>query len=251
MRLSARSAINHASHFARLARRSARWPVFSVTSNRLVSGLVQQGIAPTFVVDVGANKGQFAVAILELVPGARVLSFEPLPAQAAALARLDQRYGPRLEVRNLALGSERSRLELHVNQHHQSSSLRSLTPRHLSAFPDAQEAGSVVVDVDRLDSQISSTDVRPGSMLKIDVQGFERDVIEGAGEVLQDFDTLLIEASFQTLYEGEWTFTEMVGDLASRGFEFKRPVGFLQDPQNAEYLQIDALFVKAGQSGFA
>ena len=109
----------------------------------------------------------------------------------------------------------------------------------------------MVVDVDRLDSQISSTDVRPGSMLKIDVQGFERDVIEGAGEVLQDFDTLLIEASFQTLYEGEWTFTEMVGDLASRGFEFKRPVGFLQDPQNAEYLQIDALFVKAGQSGFA
>jgi FkbM family methyltransferase len=246
MRAPIRSALDGVSDLVRFAQRSVRWPVFSVTSNRLVSGLVDQGVVPTSVVDVGANRGQFAIAILELVPTASVISFEPLPAQAAQLAKLTRHYAPRFEVRNLALGSRPARLELHVNKHHQSSSLRALSRRHLNAFPDARETESIFVDVDRLDCQLSTADLRPGAMLKIDVQGFERDVIDGASGVLQRFDTLLIEASFQALYEGEWTFLEMVEDLKSKGFNFVRPVGFLQDPVNAEFLQMDALFRRVG-----
>lgn len=229
----------------RLAQRAVKWPVFSLTSNRLVSHLVDQGFTPTLVVDVGANRGQFAVAVLELIPTAKVLSFEPLPSQSAELTKLCARYGARLEVRNMALGRARGRLGLHVNKHHQSSSLRSLSQRHLNAFPDASTVATILVEVDRLDSQLSAMEIPRGSMLKLDVQGFERDVVEGANEILMSFDTLVIEASFQPLYDGEWTFVEMVDHLASRGFKFLRPAGFLQDPSNGEYLQIDAIFVRS------
>jgi FkbM family methyltransferase len=245
MRHRIQSAFSSMQDIARVASRSARWPVFSLTSSRLVSDLVRQSIAPAFVVDVGANRGQFAVAMLELVPTSTVLSFEPLPTQAAQLAGLHRRYGERLEVRNIALGGTHGRQELHINSHHQSSSLRSLAPRHLNAFPDAHDVGTVLVDVDRLDSQLSPADIPDNSMLKIDAQGFERDVIDGAGDLLLRFDILLIEASFQPLYDGEWTFVEMVEQLDSRGFSFVRPVGFLKSPSTAEYLQVDALFTRA------
>lgn len=239
------SAFRAGSSLAVTMSRLTRWPVFSVTSHRLVSDLLKQRVFPAFVVDVGANRGQFAVAVLELLPTATVLSFEPLPAQASGLANLGRRYGSRLEVRNLALGSSRSHLDLNVNKHHQASSLRPLAPRHVAAFPDALNTSSVQVQVDRLDAQLSREDVPPGSMLKIDVQGFERDVIIGAEGVLTCFDTLLIEASFSPLYEGEWTFMEMVSELATLGFDFVRPVGFLRDPADGEYLQIDALFKRS------
>ncbi|MEQ1703916.1 MAG: hypothetical protein ABMA25_27730, partial [Ilumatobacteraceae bacterium] len=45
--------------------RAARWPVYSRTSSAMVASLVAQGIRPPMVIDVGANKGQFAVAVLE------------------------------------------------------------------------------------------------------------------------------------------------------------------------------------------
>ncbi len=89
------------------------------------------------------------------------------------------------------------------------------------------------------DCQLSAADIPAGSMLKIDVQGFERDVVEGASQVMRNFETLLIESSFQPLYEGEWTFLEMVDEMASLGFTFVRPAGFLQDPRNGEFLQVD------------
>ena len=89
--------------------RYVRWPVFSVTSSRLVGNLVQQGVRPGFVVDAGANRGQFAVAVLELIPGSRVLSFEPLPVQASSLRALVARYSGRLETRQVALGSAQGR----------------------------------------------------------------------------------------------------------------------------------------------
>src|SRR5712692_665227 len=82
------------------------WPRFSVTSFRLVSGLVKQGILARTVLDVGANTGQFAVAAAKLFPGARVYSFEPLPACVTQLRRHASKL-PNLTIYPIAPGSSR------------------------------------------------------------------------------------------------------------------------------------------------
>jgi FkbM family methyltransferase len=223
-----------------------RWPVRSMASAKLVSGLVAQGVRPPLVVDVGANRGQFAVAVLELMPATRVISFEPQPAQAAELSALSARYAPRLDVRAMALGTAAGELPLQVNEHHQSSSFRPVSDKHRAAFPTAVPAREVLVPIDRLDAQLAPDDVPAGSLLKLDVQGFEREVLDGAAGVLGRFEHLLLELSFSPMYDGEPLFEEMLAHVSSLGFRFLRPVGHLLDPGTREYLQFDALFI-AGQ----
>jgi hypothetical protein len=64
------------------------WPKFSVTSYFMVSRLIEQGIVPRTVLDVGANVGQFAVASAKLFPGVRVHSSEPVLGCAGELTKL-------------------------------------------------------------------------------------------------------------------------------------------------------------------
>jgi len=56
------------------------------------------------------------------------------------------------------------------------------------------------------------------TMLKVDVQGSEREVLNGAGEHLQQFPVLEIEAALSQLYQGEARLPELLGVLSDRGF---------------------------------
>src|SRR5262245_58414070 len=107
----------------------ARWPIFSRTSFRMVSGLARQGITARTIIDIGANKGQFTVAARNLLRPSVVHSFEPLPDAAGALRRNCARY-PEVRVYELALGAESGTATMHVNSHSQSSSLLPIGERH-------------------------------------------------------------------------------------------------------------------------
>src|SRR6266849_584477 len=137
------------------------WPRFSVTSFRLVSGLVKQGILARTVLDVGANTGQFAVAAAKLFPGARVYSFEPLPACVTQLRRHASKL-PNLTIYPFALGDhEADDLPFHVNSNNQSSSALRLTEGHRTAFPDEKETASTTVKASTLDRIFESIDLAP------------------------------------------------------------------------------------------
>jgi FkbM family methyltransferase len=246
MKARLREALRSGRDAAEAASALARWPTFSVTSFRMVRDLIRQGIRPTVVVDVGANRGQFTTAVLELMPASRVLALEPLPAGAAHLRTLRERYGPRLTVIEAAAGDTPGDATLSVNAHSQSSSLRRLTDTHLEAFPEATPTGTVTVPVRRLDDILTDEPLGPGSLLKVDVQGYEREVLLGAGDRLTEFEYIVIETSFSHLYEDEWTFVELLRFAESRGLRFVRPVGFLRAPGTGEFLQIDALFTGDG-----
>jgi hypothetical protein len=97
-----------------------------------------------------------------------------------------------------------------------------------------------------LDLEMKSTSLERPVLLKLDVQGYETLVLEGATETLEKVDYVLLEASFRPMYQGERTFMDIVRTMEGRGFEFLRPVSWLSDPQNREVLQIDALFIKSG-----
>jgi FkbM family methyltransferase len=221
------------------------WPKFSVTSYRMVSSLARQGIRPATVIDVGANVGQFTVACTRFFPDAQIHSFEPLPACAEALARNVKQIG-RVRVYPLALGDVPGEALLHVNSLSHSSSLLTLGERHRQAFPDAREVSTVKVPVSTLDRELHSVLLQGCTLLKLDVQGYEARVLEGAAETLGRVDLVLLETSFRPLYEGERTFMEVVRMMDVRGFEFLRPAGWLEDPRTGEALQMDALFARRG-----
>ncbi len=220
------------------------WSKFSFTSHRIISSLKRQAIVPKTILDVGANVGQFAVACAKIFPGVAVHSFEPLPDCVERLKRnvasLDD-----VHVYPLALGAESGETTMHVNSHSHSSSILALGERHRRAFPSAREIGDIKVKMSTLDLEMNSMFLERPVLLKLDVQGYEALVLEGATETLEKIDYVLLEASFRPMYVGEKTFMDIVRTMEGYGFEFLRPVDWLSDPHNGEVLQVDALFVKS------
>jgi FkbM family methyltransferase len=220
------------------------WPLFSVTSYRMVDGLRRQGVLPTSVIDVGANVGQFAVAALRLLHPQCLHAFEPLPDAVSALKRhLDGERG--VTIHPVALGAAPGELPFHLNAHSHSSSLLQLTEAHRSAFPGARDVADVGVHVRTLDDELSSADLPTPILLKVDAQGYERWVLDGAAATLGRTEWVLLELSFRQMYEGEPGFLDMVTYMGSRRFRFVRPIGWLADPATGEILQCDALFVRS------
>lgn len=217
------------------------WPVFSITSYKMLRGLAQQNIRPMTVLDVGANVGQFAVAAAKMFPLARVFCLEPSPDVYDQLKR-NLRGLRNVTAFEVAAGDTEGVAQFHVNSHSHCSSLLELAQAHRAAFPRAREVSSVAVKTTTLDALFAAVELKSPVLLKLDVQGYEAHTLRGAVSTLRRVDYAVLEASFKPMYEGEILFLDLVRMMECYGFRFRRPVDFLADPATREILQVDALF---------
>ncbi len=167
------------------------------------------------VVDAGANLGQFGQSIRRKGYAGRIWSFEPVSYVYEALAQLAAK-DPRWLVSKLALGSARGEAPINVSHNHTLSSF--LPPSGLFASydrggPTVQET----VCIETLD-HVLSKDTARSILLKLDVQGFEKEVLEGAKASLQRVHALYVELPIEHLYRGGWTFSEAIAYLDDLGF---------------------------------
>jgi FkbM family methyltransferase len=135
------------------------------------------GLRPKLIVDVGANIGLFTVAAALAFPEARILAFEPNPAIFACLAENSKAFGARVTVRQCAIGKAKGEAMLFPGgpiNHARSSGAHLMNAAHWSA----PEAG-VSVPLSTLDEELADLAGDAG-LIKIDVEGFEQDVLEGA-----------------------------------------------------------------------
>jgi FkbM family methyltransferase len=217
------------------------WPTFSLSSFSIVTRLRQMGIRPATIIDIGANIGQFSVAAAKVFPGSQIWAFEPIP-ESFALLHKNLRAVPGAHLTQCALGAASEKMAMNVNSHRHSSSLLALGEVHSAAFPFAREEDKVQVEVKTLDSLVGQMNLEPITLLKVDVQGFEAQVIRGATQSLKAIDFVIIEASFQPMYIGEMTFVDLANLMVAQGFEFVGPLDWLSHPESGDVLQIDALF---------
>lgn len=169
------------------------------------------------VVDVGANRGQFALFAAHRFPRAALWCFEPLPSARAKLQTI-LRSRSNATVFDVALAAQSGEHEMHVTRHDDSSSLHAVGPRQLEEFPGTDEVSLVPVRVARLDEVLTPAQVVSPALLKLDVQGSELEVLQGAGQLLAAFDTILVECSFVELYVGQSLATEVILFLGSLGW---------------------------------
>jgi FkbM family methyltransferase len=219
------------------------WPVFSVTSYRMLRRLVGEGIVPATVIDVGANVGQFTVTARKSWPAAVIHAFEPHPACYRRLARNVSRLAP-VHLYETALGDQPGNFRFFLNAFTHSSSVLQLGEAHLSNFPHAREIEIIYVPMTTLDLAFGSAELAAPILLKIDVQGNDHAVLRGGLGLLARIQWVVIELSFETLYHGESLFSDVVRWMDDHGFAFHRPVGVLESPRTGVILQADALFVR-------
>jgi len=213
---------------------------FGLADLQVCASLSQAGLQPRSIYDVGANVGQFALAATTVWPGVPVFSFEPVPSAFEKLTKLSSKHASIRPIR-LALGRNPGTVEMNITNYTTSSSLLKLHQNHRNLYPHVAEDTTIQVDVSTVAAQLVHLPVRPPALLKLDVQGFESEVLHGAGGSINQFQWILLETSTSPMYENEVLFQEICVQLLEKGFSFTCPVQ-IHLTESGAFSQFDALF---------
>jgi len=197
----------------------------------------------TTVLDVGAHTGEFAQRIRAILPNAELICFEPLQEP---FSKLTQRFAgqPGFRAVRCALGEKAGQCEIHHNEYAPSSSLLPMADLHKQSFNFAVKGEAEVIEVRRLSDVARELNLRDPLLLKLDVQGFEDKVIAGGEDVVAGTKIIIIEVSFQRLYEGGPLFDDIYRMLKERGFIYHGNFDQLLSPKDGRALQADAIFCR-------
>jgi FkbM family methyltransferase len=198
----------------------------------------------TTILDVGANTGQFGSTMFAAGWKEKLISFEPLSAAHRQLVETAARHPGWQVAPRQAVGARPGTAEINIAGNSQSSSLLPMLDRHLDAAPGSGYVGTEMIAVTPLDEALAGAAPDECYMLKMDVQGFETEVLKGARQTLGRTAMIYTEMSLQPLYAGEALFTDLSREIMALGY---RCVGLqpgYADAVNREMLQVDGVFVR-------
>jgi len=197
------------------------------------------------VLDVCANVGQYALDLRDTGYKQLIVSFEPLTG-AFAVLQARAHSDPHWSVFNMALGAADGEADINISENSASSSLLRMLETHVHYAPASRYVSREHVRVKTLDtaaSEVVSSEKRV--LLKLDTQGYEHRVLEGATSFLQQVHLIECELSLVPLYEGQYLFLDMISLLDRYGF---KPVHFdagFGDPTTGYCLQVDGIFARS------
>ena len=196
------------------------------------------------VLDVGANSGQFGQMLRrELLYQGRIHSFEPLSEAFSALRTTVE--GDHLwTIERTALGDSEGETVIHVAANSYSSSLLPMTPALLRSAPQAAYVADERIPITRLDRCFEDLRQDADSIaLKLDAQGGEAAILQGARNSLPNIRLIEMEMSLITLYEGESLFLDVCARMQEKGYDLVNVEPEFFDPQTGQTLQVNGIFV--------
>jgi FkbM family methyltransferase len=196
------------------------------------------------IVDIGANRGQFSLLARHCNPTAKIISFEPLPSPAETYRSVFA-GDERVNLFQSAIGPEQGNVLIHISARDDSSSLLPISDLQAQTFSGTVEVGTTSVAVAPLTMFLAADDIVSQSLLKIDVQGYEYNALQGCQALLNRFTYIFCECSFVELYSGQHLAPAVISWLASRGFLIK---GMYNAYYNSDGLAIQADFLFERQS---
>jgi FkbM family methyltransferase len=199
------------------------------------------------VLDVGANVGQYALALRRAGYAGRIISFEPVSEPFRALAR-SAAGDPAWEVRNHALGAEDGTAEINITPGTMSSMLAA--SEFGRGWSDKLEQTSLeTIEVRRLDGVFDElTHGRPArAYLKLDTQGFDLEVFRGAGDALRSVVAMQSEVACLAIYDGMPRLQEQLTAYEDAGFETVGMYPVSRDPKTLRVIEFDLLMVRADE----
>lgn len=198
------------------------------------------------VLDVGANIGQTGRSLRNAGYRGRIVSFEPVPSAHTALQHAAAQDPQWTIAPPMAIGAQDGEIQLNVSEASDMSSALEASDSLMKALPKTSVREKLTVASRRLDDVVP--DFLNGAkkvFLKIDTQGFERKVLEGAPETLRLVTGLQMELSLFPLYKGEETYLPFLQELHGLGMEPHMIVETNFSKKLHRQLQIDVVFMRA------
>ena len=196
------------------------------------------------VLDVGASEGNYGGKLRQSGYTGRIISFEPLSNSFERLIAAS-RHDTAWRAVHTAIGDHDGEASINVSGRSTSSSLLPMASSHIAAAPDSAYVNHEQISIKRLDSVLKDL-IRPEHRLylKIDVQGYEANVLAGAPETLRRTRIVEVEVSMVPLYEGSVLYSEMIQRLDRLGFQLISWEDVLTDPRTGYVLQSDCIFAR-------
>ena len=198
------------------------------------------------VFDVGANTGQYASNLREIGYAGRIISFEPGSSaysilKSNAAKDLNWDIAPRI-----AIGDQDQEIEINISENTQCTSLLDLTDDLLESFPSSSYTTTEKVQLAKLDTIAGNFFNKENDkiLLKIDTQGYEKQVLEGAKEILPHILGVQLELSINQLYKEEILYDEMINYLKQLGYVLYAVMPGYTDKRSGKMLQMDGVFLR-------
>jgi FkbM family methyltransferase len=213
-----------------------------MTSRGYARGITLKHLGINLVLDVGANVGQYVKELLEFHYTGRIVSFEPLSKEFGELQAKAKARGE-WECRRVALGEAEGTTQINI-----AGTFSSILSKKQGAEESVSWSPSGVeqIQLARLDTLWPEL-WRPGDRvwMKIDVQGYEMQVLKGASEALKQIAGVEMEMSLSPLYSGQPTYREMQAFMEGQGFTLWSLHPGARNMENGRLLEMDGTFVRA------
>lgn len=199
----------------------------------------------TRLIDVGANEGQFGMMMRNYGFRGHMISFEPLPDAHAILSAEAAKHAPWTVARRCAVGERNGMTTLNVASNLASSSIRMMGDLHHKAAPGIHMVGQIETPLQTLDAALEQNEFDAmGAVLKIDTQGYEKQVLDGAPETLAKIKGLQIELSLDQVYVGQEDWFYFLDVTRNYGFKLWNLAPELYDKSTGQLLQVNATFFR-------
>lgn len=222
-----------------------RPPTILPSTDEAIADLMEVA-RPRAVIDVGANVGQFARKMRDLGFDGPIISFEPQPEAHAALSAAAEHDPEWTVAPRCAVGASNGSAQILVASNSETSSMLETLDLLTDNAPTAVNIGAAETPVRRLDDLLAELGFDPkDSLLKVDTQGFESEVLRGAALTLPVVAAAHVELSLAPLYDGQALASEIFALFGAAGLE----LSIINDCFNAgdgRILQIDGGFTRMG-----
>lgn len=219
------------------------WPKFSLSSFLIINRLKQLQIKPRYIIDVGANVGQFSIAAKELFDDPLIVSIEANRNIKKEFLQNTKKY-KKIEFYSSAVGDKDGFVKFYENSDSQVSSILKLGKNRKLFFPNSDVINEELIKIKKLDSLLKHRRFDNDVLLKLDVQGAEEKVISGSKNLLKKIKWIVIEISFSDLYLNEPKFDSLCAQLKILNFGFVSPLNFHFSRDKKTIIEMDALFIR-------
>ena len=193
------------------------------------------------IVDIGAHQGQFALISKYKFKSAKIYSFDPLKNSM-------MKYSQILKVKdgctffNTAIGNTNSLKKINISKKDDSSSILTITDQQTKTFKNTEKIDEEDIKIQKLNDCIDKNTLNKPCLMKIDVQGYELEVLKGSEQLLKYFDYLYIECSSVEFYKNQPLFDDINNWLNKRNFSFVKSYNDYKDLEN-KTIQADYYFI--------
>lgn len=198
-----------------------------------------------FVFDIGANEGQFVKELRYYGYKDEVISFEPLKDAHKKLLKESQNDYKWHVYEPIAIGNKNTKNKINISKNSVSSSILNINQAHIDNAPESVFIGQQIINEKKLEDIFYEIDIKDKKLfLKIDAQGYEYQILEGASKILNQINGILVEVSLIELYEGQKKWLDIVKFIENNGFSLWSVDRGFSNKKNGRTLQVDMCFFK-------